>query len=426
MLALSWNWLKHNLTAFLLAFAMAVAVWVSAVVMADPDKEELFPRPIPIQIIGLEPSLLLVGSIPQQAEITLRAPTSVWDQLLSDSEAIQITADLTGLEAGTYIVPLQPKINTEPVRIISLQPDTIRLTLEPLTTREFPVHLVVIGEPALGYQASPYTLTPNIVTISGPVSLVDQVAKVIVELHISGARDTISELLQPMAIDAQGAQISDISFNPDSLHILQPIKQLGGYRDVAVKVNIIGQVANGYRVTNITITPPVITVFSSDPARVSELPGYIETEPLDLTGARDDLDKRLTLNLPDGISVVGEHSVLVRVSIAAVEGSVTISLPVERIGLNPGLQAVISPSSVDVILSGPLPELENLTSADVRVVVDLTGLVEGTYQITPLVDILLAHVNVETILPASIEVILSPAPTPTPTEETEITPTPTP
>jgi YbbR domain-containing protein len=113
--------------------------------------------------------------------------------------------------------------------------------------------------------------------------------------------------------------------------------------------------------------------------------------------------------------------VLVQVSIAAIESSLAVSLPVEVIGLTPGLLASISPSTVDVILSGPVPVLDGLEPTDIRLLVDLTGYEPGTYQLIPVVDFLPSQVQKVSILPSTVEVTISLAPTPTPTS----TPTPT-
>ena len=136
--------------------------------------------------------------------------------------------------------------------------------------------------------------------------------------------------------------------------------------------------------------------------------------------AQASLITRLALALQEGISVVGDQSVLVEVAIDAIQGSLTLSeQPIEVIGLGEGLGAEVSPSTVDVILSGPLPLLEKLSVQDVRVIIEATGLTAGTYQLTPKVEILTAEITVETILPATVQVTIgtataTPSPTPTP------------
>ena len=72
---------------------------------------------------------------------------------------------------------------------------------------------------------------------------------------------------------------------------------------------------------------------------------------------------------------------------------------------------------MDVILSGPLPILNTLTRQDVHVVVDLSGLGPGAYQLTPTVQILASNVTVESLLPGTVEVIVAPNVTLTPTSK---------
>jgi YbbR domain-containing protein len=144
------------------------------------------------------------------------------------------------------------------------------------------------------------------------------------------------------------------------------VNLLGGYRNVVVKVITNGELADGYWLTNISVSPPSVTVFASNPQLVNELPGFVETAPLDLTGLRDDADMRASLDLPEGVSVVDGQPVLVRIGVAALEGSVKMLLTPEVTGLPPELAAEVVPETLDVILSGPLPVLYSLTLASIR------------------------------------------------------------
>jgi YbbR domain-containing protein len=228
-------------------------------------------------------------------------------------------------------------------------------------------------------------------------------------------------------LDSAGLPVSGLTVNPENAQVHLPITQQGGYRDIAVKVVVHGQVADGYRLTNILVYPPVLTIYSIDPKLVNTLPGYVETEPLNLNGVSQNIETRLGFNLPAGISVVGEQTAQVQVGISAIEGSLSLNnMLVEVIGLGNGLQAHISPQTVDVILTGPLPLLDKLTAGDVKIIVDLTGLTVGAHQLTPQAQIIIADVKVQSINPATIEVTISPANgTLTPGQTPTVTPTPT-
>jgi YbbR domain-containing protein len=145
----------------------------------------------------------------------------------------------------------------------------------------------------------------------------------------------------------------------------------------------------------------------------------LETQVLDLRNAQEDIDTRVSLNLPEGVSIIGEQAVLIQVGVSPIESSVTLAgEKVEIVGLDPALTAQVSPVTVDVIVSGPLPVLDTLARQDVRVTVDLTGLAVGVHQVVPKVEALISDVIVESILPNTIEVVITqigaPAVTPTP------------
>jgi YbbR domain-containing protein len=207
--------------------------------------------------------------------------------------------------------------------------------------------------------------------------------------------------------------------------VTEQITQRGGYRNVVIKAVLVGQIATGYRLTNITVSPPAVTVFSTDPSLVEKLPGYVETTPINLNGSQDGLDVNLGLNLPDGVQVVGDQSVQVQIGVAAIEGSLSITrLNVNITGLAEGLNAQVSPETVDIIISGPLPILDTLTQDKIVVSVDLTGQGAGTYQLVPRVEMPSTDLKLESILPGSIEVTITQAPTPSPTPKGSPSPTP--
>ena len=409
------RWLVSNLSTMVLALVLAVVVWISAVTAANPNIEQT--RSVPLDLIGLDPDMMVVGNVATQVRVTLEAPSSVMDSMSASEKAVQAWVDISGLEPGTHDLEVQVQINPSyrPVRRSSVIPEIVSITLEPLLTRTYPVNLEVTGEPAVGYQKGRLNSEPSSITISGAASLVTQIEEVNASMDISGATETIERDVALVAVDQNGKPVSGVTITPSDVSVTQPIFLQGGYRNVIVRVVTTGQPANGYKLTNITVSPLNMVVFSSDPQLVNDLPGYVETEPVDLTDAVDDIDTYVVINLPEGVTMVGDQFVLVQVSIAAIEGSLTMSLPVIPVGLLPIHTAVISPETVDVILSGPVPVLDTLTPDDIRVVVDVSDLDLGTYQLEPIVDVIPDRIVVEAVLPSTVAVEIIVAPTPTPT-----------
>jgi len=406
--------LWENLGTLILALIVAAMVWVVALDEENPLEENPFSQPVPIQLINPPANMILLNpTVAGSTEITLRAPRLVW-QTLSLSQ-FHVVADLANLGPGTHEVPLQAQVDAASTRITRLEPDTITVTLEELISRDCPITVEQRGTLALGYAAGAPQLSISTVTLSGPASAVQSVAACVVRLSLDGLKQDFNSPLTVRPVDAEGNVVNGVTITPDNATVIIPITQQQGFRDVAVKAVITGLVASGYQVTSITVVPQVITLSSSDPSIVEGVPGFVDTTPLDITGATDDVVQRVALVLPEGVD--GPDSVLVEVNVAAIEFSLTVQRGLDIRGLAPSLGAILSPSAVDVILLGPLPLLDNLTLEDVRVILDLQGLGPGTYQVTPQVLLLSDRLRAENVLPGLIEVVIAPAsPTPTATD----------
>ena len=410
------RFVASNIRTFLLALVLGIAVWVSAVSAADPNEVSAYPKAIPIEIIGMDSSLVLTSKKPENLDVTIRAPHSVWQLLKTQDNAIRAILDLSGLSAGEHEVAVKVQVGLRLTQIVLQNPTSVTVDLEPIATQTLTVSHSLSGQPAAGYQAGEAIWATEQVSISGPESIVKKAARARAVVNLDGVRESIDTPVDIQILDANGEVLRGLTITPETVRVNVPIRQQGGFRDVAVKVVVQGQQAAGYRIENISVFPPVITVFASDPTLVSSLPGVVETQPLDLQDAKEDISTRLSLNLPENVTLVGAQTVQVQVSITPIQTSLTLlNQPINVIGLAEGLSAETFPPTVDVIVSGPLPVLEVLASQNVKITVNVTGLGLGTYQLKPDVEVLIGNVLVESILPGTVEVVLSIPNTATPT-----------
>jgi len=405
-----------SLPTLLSAFVLALMVWIMAVSSTDPVEVQVYPTSIPIQVVGKDSTLLVTNSIPTDLTLTLSAPRSVWSQLTSSPNLVRAFVDLSGMEAGQYEVPVQVQVGITPVRVKSYTPQTATVVLQQFASQVYPIRVVQTGTPSIGFQLSDPVLDPVVVTVSGPAPQVTQVSEVQASIDVSGIIQDTTQTVSLQALDDAGKVVSGVSLTPQEVSITLPVTRVPGYRVVVVSVVVSGKVADGYRLSGITVNPPVVTLHSDQASLVDALPGYVQTQTLSVNNASQNIDASLSLSLPDGVTVQGSDTVQVHVGVVALVGSMTMQqLPIETIGLDPGLQAQMSPQAVDVILSGSTPLLNQLTRSMVTVTLDLTGLGPGIYQKEPKITISVPGLNVDTVLPATVEVAISEAPTATPT-----------
>lgn len=409
------RWLWSNLGSLLLAFVLALAVWIVAVTNADPtETREL--GPIPIEYSGLRQGLLIIGDAPPTTgSVTVRAPLSVWEQIGVDN--VRLAANMGGLEEGAHELAVETSVDVRPAQISEWDPGSVFLTLERAATASLDIDVVAVGEPQLGYRTTSVSAAPERAVILGPLSQVEKVVTIVATVNVLERREDFEVEVPLTAVDGAGNVVESVELDPERTQVIVAVEPRERFRLVSVVPNLEGEellAEAGYRLTDVSVTPEVITVFSSDPTALQGLPGFVLTSLFDLSGATGDLERRLSLDLPQGVSPVEDQGVLVKVSISPVEGTITASRLVEVRGLTDGLYALLSPESVDIILNGPLPTLNSLQLEDVRVILDLLDLGIGIHQVPPLVIIAPTDVEHDPVFPSTIEVTITDEPPPTP------------
>ena len=399
------RWVGSNLTSLILSLLLALVVWISAVTSTNPNVEaELV---VPLEARQQATDLAIVDELPATVSLKILAPESIIQQLEENNPLIAYI-NLVDISAGTYRFPVEVQIpdQMKPIRILEQNPEQLELKISNLVSKLMPISVQVEGGPAIGYQTSGLSWDDSSVTVTGPENKVQDVMLVVGTLDISDATETISRSIILQARDSNGELINGIVLSPDTIQVNQGVSLQGGYRNLAVNVTTLGVVEPGYRFTSITPAPPTVMVFSEDPQLVEGLPGYVNTKPLNLSGVDGYLETILELDLPDGVTVVGDPTVLVQVNVTALETNMVITREIEVIGLLPGLSVEVSPNQVSVRVSGPVPILENLTLRDIRVVVDLTNLEIGTHTLIPTVEILPSDIIWEDISPTTVEIVI--------------------
>ncbi|HEY4690937.1 MAG TPA: CdaR family protein [Anaerolineae bacterium] len=419
------HWLVRNIGNILLSIILAAVVWVIAVNETNPNRQDIF-RNIPIAFINSPEGTVVYSVSASSVEVTLSAPELTWASL--SASVLSATVDLSQAAPGEGSYRVNVSVVPESIgrlaRVLRVDPASIDVTVESLLMQEVPVQLNLVGEPPVGYKVSRTVVRPVVATVTGPASWVSRVTSATGEFSVQGVSQSLSQTLTLKPVDADGRTVSNVTVNPERASLSVDIEQLAGFRDVAVKVVLTGTQASGYRLAEVNVVPPSVTVIGS-PAALSAMPGFVETESIDITAARADIERDVNLNLPPDVALYDPQPVRVMVKIEPVVSSLTISSALTFTGLPPTLSARASPESVEVILAGALPVLEQIDPArDVRVILDLTDLGIGTHQVEPRVETL-EGITAQSILPSTIQVTIERAPPGTPTPSPTPRPTPT-
>ena len=396
------------LPTLLTALILAIIVWVSSVTASDPNQVITYETPVKLEILGQNPDLVITYQEVEGVTVTLKAPRSVHTRLANDPGLISANINLSGLEAGDHNLIPEVLVDLRPVQVVEVSPASVDLSLEKVASKTLPISLIQTGTLPVGYQTRNAKLSQSEAKLVGPESLVQTVVEIAATINISELTTNINRTIDLKPLDEAGVVVNGVVLSPNRVDVSIDVEQLVGYRNVFVKIVTSGSVAQGYHLTGIVVNPPTLTVYASDPDLISVMPAFIETEPVNLNGAQQSFESRVGLQLPEGIVVIGEQSVLVSVGVEAIYNSTQIlGVPVSAINLAEGLQVTLSPLTVDVYISGPMNLLENIGTTSVFVTLDLTGLTEGTYQLSPKVELDRPELRLDSTLPGLIEVVIT-------------------
>lgn len=395
-----------------LALLLAAVVWVVAVYEQDPPQAKEF-EGVSVKYINIGQGLELVGTPVQRVNVTARAPKSHWAAQPASPSILEATVDLSGLGEGVHSVDVAVRSLDKATMVMSRSPAHVVVRLEQRLSRQMGVR-VNVADPntvPLGYEASAPQVTPDQVTVSGPRTAVERVSEVVAELWLRGSKAAIEAPVALTAVDADGQPVSGVEISPPMATVRMDVSLLAEFRDVTIRADVPGAPASGYWVSRVTVEPATVTV-QGRPEIIRQMPSVVSTAPVDVTGVKESFSRRVTLRLPEGVTVYSAdtsgHTVLVRVEVSPVIGGKTVQPKVQWLGLRSGNVVHISPDTIDVILSGPMPELQALQIEDVRVVVNLFGLDPGRYQLKPTVQLPDgSNLKVERFAPEAVEVTIT-------------------
>lgn len=329
--------------------------------------------------------------------VTVSAPRSIIDSL--DKSNIVAVADINDL-TSVDTVPIKLSTNKYNDKLDSIRGniDNVRLSIEEKQTRSLQIKPVTTGEVREGYKVGDTTTDQNLVQISGPKSVISQVAKAQAEVDISGFTNNIIGADSTIRFyDNDGKEIvtTNIEKSISKVRINVEILEL---KALPVVCEVTGTPAEGYQYTGeVEFSKGSVMV-----AAKSQILEHVEAinipeGVLDVADASEDVTVLVDLNeyLPDGIEIA-ENNFVGRINVTAkieAERERAVRIPVGRIvfeGLPERYQAVITEpaNECSITLTGLQSALNEVTAEDVTASVDLEAwmaqeemeeLTEGSY-----------------------------------------------
>lgn len=366
-----------NFSAKIASVLIAIAIWIY--VGSGLAQIGSFPGKIPLDFKNTPSGLVTVSDI-DSVSIKIVAAASLWKNLGPDSFSASI--DLTGYTEGTYELPVKVATNIAEVQIVEVNPQKVIIRLEKITEKEVPVVLQSEGKAAEGYVVGDWKLSPDRVKVAGASSVVAKILEATAKITLAGEKDTLQRIVKVVALDANGNEIKNLSFNPAEIEAQVPLVQASSAKTVGIKVITTGQPTEGFWVSQIETQPPAVAVTASA-SLINEI-SFIETKEINITNLSETKEFTTTLNPAVGVTVLDDISLVkVKIVVTPITSTKQFKIGFSWKNLNANLKvASVDPSAVTLVLAGSTYDLSHLTTQDIAINVDLGAYWQpGTYSV---------------------------------------------
>lgn len=403
------SFLRGNLIWILLSVVLSTALWLVVTFQQNPEKIAVIPS-VPVTVQGA-PKDYVVQSEVQTVDLEVSAPSDVWPQLQADR--FRVTVDASKVTTGVNNYPLTVVSLDPRARVENLDPASISLRVEPFQTKKVPVQVVVKGSVPFSYNAGTAQVTPSDVTVSGPQSSVGQVTSAVVDVNLEGATKNIDQTITPSPETASGASVDRIQIDPQQVVVSVPIEQQLAYKTLPVQLTLTGHVAVGYQINGAIVDPVAVTLVG-DPKTLNQLE-FITTQPVNVDGATGDREVQVNLALPGTVALYQAQTVVAHVFVSAMQGTATVPVKPKIVNDAKGVTYSITPGTINVTLTGPIPAISGLGPDDVSATIDVKGMTNGTQNLPVTVKVP-GTVSESGVQPNTVSVSAKPPPaTPTST-----------
>ena len=385
----------HNWPWKLLALFLAVCLWAGLITQdASLTRERVF-TDVPLAISGAETlrrnGLIVLSGLEEEnltARLRVEVPQREYNSVTYSNYSPRV--DLTRVsKAGQQDVKVTASSTLAYGTVQDVFPATLSVVVdEYVTNYRVPVSVNLIGEYPEGFYGGAFSRDPSALALSGPKSLVDQVARIYVDYDASmlaAEAGDVSTALPMRYVDREGNEIVSDLLEPTSSGVvlrtitvsqtLYPIREL-----VISEADLIsGEPAKGYQVTNVEISPKVLRAAGAEDI-LNDLESLFTESTASVNGAAESFHTSLRVRRPSEIAYLNTTSIDVAVTVEPVIISSTLSnvrLSVRGTGAN--VKAATDVRTVSAVVTGPQLVLEALRTADVSAYVDVTGLEDGEY-----------------------------------------------
>jgi YbbR domain-containing protein len=373
--------LNKDITLKIISGLIAVILWLYVVDIQNPETETTL-KDIPVNIIGTEAiaesGLFILSDSNQTVSLKVKGRRKTLAGL--SEQSFKAVADLRGLSrTGEHSVPIQVEPSIEGVTILEKKPYYATVKLDKMMEIQKTINVITKGEVKEPYVALDPQITPNVVTLRGPSSIISTIGSLRVSVDISGQnKDIVTK--QKYEIYNKNEEKINSSYITKDVETVQIVYPILKSKQVPVVPQLAGSVAENYVIAKTEVFPSTVKIAGK--SEVIDSISQIFTEPVTINRIEKDVEVDVPIHVTEGLKLV-EPVNTVKIKID-VERQILRTLTVQNIRVDnvpENLSYKLITKQLEVTLKGIESNINILRSSDIYAAIDIKNLGEGQHEV---------------------------------------------
>ena len=385
--------ITNNFGLKILAAVFAIVIWLVVVNIEDPEKTKGFVIPVTIENSDYLTDMGKTYDILNNSDkisFTVTGKRSIIEEL-SESDFTAV-ANMENINDEMTLVPVSVTASRYAGQIeINKRDATLKISVENLQTERYTVQVETEGTPAAYCYIESAVADPKKITITGPESILSQIATVQAKADVSGAEENIATNSKIVLLDKDGNEIPQDRLTLNRTSVAVDVTVTMG-KSVPLKFVTNGTPADGYRFKEAECSTSSVKLVGSSEALagISEL--EITGSQMNIAGAYSNVTASVDLSkfLPDGVTLASDQTKQITVTLV-IEGKTAkaFAVPVKNItvkNLPSNYQLDFNADTVTVNLLGFEEDFANINPDDITGTIDASSLGTGVQSVAVSVD----------------------------------------
>lgn len=398
MVRRAWKIITNNFGLKLLAALFAVILWLVVVNIDDPKISQRFSTSVVIEnkeYLTEQGKYFEVLDDTNTIIFTVTAKRSYIEKLSNTDFKAVANMENAAIdnESGTGKVPIEvTALRYSSLVTISKAVQNLEITLENLAQDQFIVGVETTGTLPDGCALGEVTVSPNLLKVSGPESVVSSIDHVTASIDVTNMTTDVVASVIPILYDSDGNVIdkSDLTLNMATVTVTVRILDT---KDVSLVFNVTGTPADGYAYMDMEYEPKTIAIKGTASSLNNVTVINIPETALDISGARGDITQVIDVSeyLPAGVTIADQSQTKVEVTvhIAQLATKVINIFPssIRVLNLPDGYKLNFDTSVIRVNVNGMEEDIAALDTDNIVASIDAGQLTPGTHEVELVLDL---------------------------------------